>query len=177
MSQQCSADYCTPKMSDGRLLGDEPWRPRCAQQYRDMMGGKFTSSYDYRTYLTENATKIMEQNALEAYTRTACGPCVEPWDQGTMLPEQTMQQCDARKCTFRVTDPFGLGFGRKYYADEQDAEAKAAFIAAKEKQNAYFKNLADKCTPPKEDMLYYPIEGGPYKEYVRPSIPSGAKIM
>lgn len=43
-----------------------------------------------------------------------CGPCVEPYVQGTMLPEQSIVECNASTCKVISTDPNGLGQGRKY---------------------------------------------------------------
>ena len=75
------------------------------------------SSFDYRMYLTENAEKIMEAERQAVTKDSYCGPCVNP---STMLPEQTVEVCDGRKCSFAVNEPAGLGIGRKFFTNEKE---------------------------------------------------------
>lgn len=57
---------CPLWMSDGRSLGDYVYNPRCQQQYEEQLEKKFTSSFDYRQYLIENAEKIIKENNIKA---------------------------------------------------------------------------------------------------------------
>lgn len=94
---------CPPKMADGRLFTN--YNPRCFTNInRD-------SSYDYRQSMISNALDIMEKNRIIK----GCGPCVEPYNIGTMLPEQSIVKCDKNTCRVILTDPNGLGQGRKDY--------------------------------------------------------------
>jgi hypothetical protein len=59
------------RMDDGRHFTD--YRPRCAI-HEELRSGKQMSNYDYRMYLTENATKIqakLRSNAEAAVTPKA----------------------------------------------------------------------------------------------------------
>lgn len=165
---------CPNRMSYGFATD---WRPRCAQVYAHLQNSQFNDSHSQRMFLTHNAEDLMADNAKAFYMTMACGPCKEPYEVGTMLPEQTTQQCDSRTCTFRTTDPYGLGFARKYYDNDDEKKAKAAFIAAKEKEQAYFKNSSECCGSAAEDMEYYPIGGQVKSAYDRLAVPSGATMM
>jgi len=98
---------CPNRLSDGRHFTD--YRPRCFTNFDALP--KPMSSYDYRMYLTHQAEHLIEQNRQDAFRKNMCEPCVNP---STMLPEQHVQVCDGRKCSFPVNDPNGLGLGRKY---------------------------------------------------------------
>lgn len=170
-------NFNCPVKGDYKLFTD--WRPRCATQYYDMIQNKLPSSLDYRMYLTHNADQLMEANALNAYLKSRCGPCEDnpSWDDGTMLREFDSQTCNSRTCSFRVNDPWGLGRQRKYYDDDMDKEVRKEFISQKEKENAFFKKNADCCGTSRDDMEYFPIDGGVQTNYNRYAVPSGATMM
>lgn len=159
---------CPPRMADGRNFTD--YRPRCYQQY--VVDNKLMSSFEQRMYLTQNAEDLMKQGAAMAYMNNRCGPCEEPFDVGTMLPEMVQQVCNDKTCTFNVTNPYGLGLGRQYILDDQDQAFRAQFLAEKEKEQSYFKqnNVDGHSTDP----LYYPIDGMVTTQYDRYAVPSGA---
>lgn len=162
---------CPPRMSDGRHFTD--YRPRCYGQYMVKIDNNIPSSFDYRMYLTRNASDIMKKNAFDAYSTNKCGPCAEPYDEGTMLPEQSKEQCNARTCTFTKNDPYGIGLGRQYYDKEEEQKFRADFVKAKERENDYFKNNANCCTTQADDLQYYPIDGNVKTHYERYSTPGG----
>jgi hypothetical protein len=172
-----NTNFNCPVKGDYRLFTD--WRPRCATQYVDMIGNKLESALDYRMYLTHNASDLMQKNALNAYLKARCGPCVDDpsWNDGTMLRQYDSQQCNARTCTFRQNDPWGLGRERKYYDEDLDKKMNQEFIAQKEKENAYFKSTAQCCGTSTDDMAYYPIDGGVQQDYSRHAVPSGGALM
>lgn len=152
---------CPDRMADGRLFTN--WRPRSSTQYYNMIANNMPDAYSYRQYMIQNANELIKRNAADAYMRTSCGPCDVPYDRGNMLPEMDQQVCDARKCTFRLTDPFGLGRSR-LYDEEMNDQARASFIAAKEREQEWFrKNTA-------------PI-GGEQSQYGRYAIPGGGDII
>jgi len=144
-----------------------------------MIGNKLPSALDYRMFLTHNADELIQKNALDAYLKARCGPCVDDpsWNDGTMLRQFDTQRCDARTCTFRPNDPWGLGRERKYYDDDLDQKMNKEFIAQKEKENGFFNQTSQCCGTVKDDMYYYPIDGGVQKDYGRQAVPSGGVLM
>lgn len=162
---------CPPRMSDGRQFTE--YRPRCVSQYMIKDNNNIPSSFDYRMYLTRNAEAIMKKNAFEAYQINRCGPCQEPYDVGTMLPEKTKQVCNTRTCTFKDEEDLGIGMGR-YYSDPAIEDTyRKEFIKAKVAENDYFKSNANCCTTNVDDSYYYPIDGDVKTTYDRYSIPGG----
>ncbi len=166
---------CPERMSDQRAFTN--YRPRSSTQYYNMIANNMPDAYAYRQYMTQNAEDLMKRNATEAYLRTACGPCDgNDFDVGVMLPEQDQQVCDARKCTFRVTQPFGLGRSR-LYTDEMEDKAKQAFLEAKKKEQQWFAQKAECCGTSLEEAQYFPISGQVQQEYGRFAVPGGGTFM
>jgi hypothetical protein len=128
---------CPALMSDGRQFTD--YRPRCMTIPVSCQIG--TSSHDVRMFLTHNADKLMERDRQLAYQLNGCENCKEPYDIGTMLPEQQLQSCNTRTCTFRTYDGSGLGLGRDY------------FDAPDTRQPAFPKMDTSKCQPIKTDAF------------------------
>jgi hypothetical protein len=172
-----NANFNCPVKGDYRLFTD--WRPRCSTQYYDMITNQLPSSLDYRMYLTHNASDIMQGNALSAYMKSSCGPCVDnpSWNDGTMLKQFDSQQCNTRTCTFKVSDPWGLGRERQYYDDDMGKKMRAKFIQEKEKENELFKKTSECCGTKEDNLAYYPIDGGVQEDYARYSVPSGGTLM
>jgi hypothetical protein len=56
-------------MADGRSFGDVVYTSRCEQQYKLQFENKFTSNFDYRQYLIQNAEALMKQNNKLAQSR------------------------------------------------------------------------------------------------------------
>lgn len=162
---------CPPRMSDGRHFTD--YRPRCFGQYLMKVNNNIPSSFDYRMYLTRNASDIMRKNAFDSYSTNKCGPCTEPYDVGTMLPEQSKQECNTRTCSFAKTDSSGIGMGRQYFKQGDEEKFRKEFIKAKEQENDYFKKNANCCTSASDDLYYYPIDGAVKNMYARYSTPGG----
>lgn len=168
---------CPPKMSDGRHYTD--YRPRCLTNFV-FPNDQPMNSYEYRQYLIHNADTIMMENQKGAYTMNMCGPCVEPFNIGTLLPEQNMVSCDASTCKTYLNDHNGLGTGRKYQTTEppSDAGFMAKFMSQKESEQAWMKNSLNCCTTPHDDLKYYPWDGSIPKEVAnRPSVPGGGMPM
>jgi len=156
---------CPPRMADGRNFTD--YRPRCFQQY--VIDNKLMDSFEQRLYLIQNAEDLMKKNAAYAYEQNRCGPCEEPFDIGTMLPERVQQVCDAKSCTFDVQDPYGLGLGRKYVMTEEEASFKAKFLEEKQKEQKYFES--EKVSPHNLDGQFFPIDGMTQDAYDRYAVP------
>jgi hypothetical protein len=144
-----------------------------------MIKNQMPSAFDYKTYLTNNAEEIMQKNALSAYMKASCGPCVDSngWDQGTILPEFDSQECNTRTCSFKVSDSWGLGRQRRYYDNDMDKKMNAKFIQEKEKENEFFKSTISCCGTTDDSLAYYPIGGGVAQNYERNAVPSGGVMM
>lgn len=173
-----NANFNCPIKGDYRLFTD--WRPRCSTIYYDMITSELPSALDYRMYLTHNADDIIQKNALSAYLKASCGPCVDQpngWDQGTILPAFDSQQCNSRTCAYRVSDAWGLGRERVYYDDDMDKKMRAKYIQEKEKENEWFKRTSECCGTVDDSLAYYPIGGGISQSYERNSVPSGGSLM
>lgn len=107
---------CPPRMQDGRLFTD--YRPRCDVNLSAMWKNTpMSGSYDYRQQMIRNGDAILEKWRDEARRVAACGTCKNPFDSGTMLPEQDVFKCDKVQCVRIKNDPAGLGTGRAYGSD------------------------------------------------------------
>lgn len=122
---------CPPRMADGRLFTD--YRPRCDVNYLFPPRKAYLDSYKYRQYLIHHADEVLAGMRKAAYSAAACGPCVQPFNPGTMLPERVTQRCDARTCSFAPADEAGLGTGRSYGASTAGREAFAQARAAEDR--------------------------------------------
>jgi len=103
---------CPPRMSDGRHFTD--YRPSCDVNNLIIVNNNTLSNFDYRMYLIENAEKLMDINRMYTVEKNSCGPCKEPYNDGTMLPEKTKVTCDRNSCKNSSNVLNGLGQGRKY---------------------------------------------------------------
>lgn len=112
---------CPAKMSDGRIFTD--YRPRC------LANSLNKNSYEHRQYLINNAEDLIKQ---ERNKLKSCGPCVEPFNIGTMLEEQTFVKCDKGSCQVMINNPFGIGQGRDYNIDDS---IHKKFIEDREREN------------------------------------------
>lgn len=128
---------CPPRMSDGRHFTD--YKPRCGVD-ASTLNGQTMNSYELRQYMITNAENLMQKNRDAAVGANKCGPCVEPWNQGTMLPEQSVVKCTTSTCTRATNDPYGLGQGRDY-----GSAPNASFISKMTEENAAFKPQCNDC--------------------------------
>lgn len=126
---------CPAKMSDGRLFTD--YRPRCFTHDVNK------NSYEYRQFMIHNAEKMLKEERTKI---KMCGPCVEPFNVGTMLEEQTIVKCDENSCKVVLKNPYGLGQGRDYninesahkkFLDDREAEMKMGSCCDENKQDDF----------------------------------------
>jgi len=94
------------RMNDGRQFTD--YRPNC---YLNNELGQNMGSWQYRTYLTRNATQIRESTMKNIEATTACTTCT-----GAPIPDvQTVVDCTHQNiCSYNLKDQAGLGQGRNY---------------------------------------------------------------
>lgn len=145
---------CPPKMSDGRLYTD--YRPRCDIQLENMK--PMSATIDHRHFLINNADAIMANDRAEAFDRAFCGPCVKPFDQGTVLHEEDVVRCDKVSCG-RISSgkPGGLGSGRDYGTLPDQRAARDAFVAMMESRQA---SISENCADAAMNAAgYYPLPG------------------
>ena len=91
------------KMADGRSFTD--YRANCIMN-REISQTK--NSFDYRYFLETNGTTI-EQNTLSTLDdKLKCNEC----KYDTVLPVQTVQNCNAGVCSVKMNDPNGVGLDR-----------------------------------------------------------------
>jgi hypothetical protein len=166
-----------PIKGDYRLFTD--WRPRCAQQYWNMIEDNLPSSLDQRMYLTHNANELMSKNAKDAYLKANCGPCFDnpTWNDGTMLREFDTQKCNLRTCSFSLNDASGLG-RQRFYAPQGDLDK--AFIAEKEKEQALWKAKGQLNVKPSDAWM--PLDPNSQAQYrerqsrANTSVPTGFNL-
>ena len=103
---------CPARMADGRNFTD--YRQSCAVNNLLRSGSNTFNSHEYRMYLMRNGENLINLNRDMAFERNKCGPCVTPYNVGTMLPEKTKVACDHHGCLIYVNDETGIGQGRQY---------------------------------------------------------------
>lgn len=169
---------CPPRMSDGRMFTD--YRPRCIANFAvtggDLEGNyDLPNSYEYRQFLINNADNIMSKNRQNAYNNNACGPCTNPYNEGTMLNEQNTVKCDANKCSFYSNDVLGLGTGRQYESSNSSASAaQIRFIKTKEEEQKKLEKQENCCWKKDDDMNYFSYDYKISGNNERAQVPSGA---
>ena len=98
---------CPARMDDGRQFTD--YRPNCYLNNAIRVNNQTYNSFQYRMFLTHNATNLMKLNRNYNTQQMGCASC-----NATTLPEQSVVQCNANKCQIRNVNPKGLGQGRQY---------------------------------------------------------------
>lgn len=164
---------CPPKMADGRHFTD--FRPRCLTNFVSP-NNQPLNSYEYRQYLIHNASGLMQDNRLHAYNMNMCGPCVEPYDIGTMLPEESRVMCDASTCKTITNDPNGLGTGRQYETNA-NSKSRNEFLKAKQNEQAFMRQNTNCCTSREDDLKYFPFDMAPGEGAPRVAVPGGGRPM
>ncbi len=160
---------CPPRMDDGRHFTD--YRPICHVNNMVRANNSISNSYEYRMFLTKNAEKLMDMNRAYSCQKNCSSNCKQPYNQGTMLPEQSMQICDNRSCNTDFINHQGLGLGRKYnthstdcgFADMNNGVASSNCCADK---NALFNYYG---------QIDSSAQGKPAT--ARPSMPSGGELL
>ena len=160
---------CPPKMADGRNFTD--YRPRCSANTDDAKAP--LNSYAYRQYMINNAERLMTNNILRVTKENSCGPCVEPYNQGTMMPEQTMVACDKNTCSFSANNVNGLGVGRNYGSTPERAAIQREFIESKELLNKEMTNNINCCSKASDDIDQYSISPNDNNSSGRYAMPGG----
>lgn len=91
------------RMADGRIFTD--YRPNCVMN-NDYSQGK--NSFNYRYFLINNAQSIEGSIIQQLEEAVKCNDC----NAQTVLPVQTVQNCNQGKCRISMTNQEGLGLDR-----------------------------------------------------------------
>jgi hypothetical protein len=158
-------------MADGRLFTD--YRPRCDIQL-EHRAPPSAGTHEFRQYMINNATDLIKQHRDSAFTAAFSGPCVSPYDQGTMLPEADRFKCDKVSCQRVPGAADGFGTGRDYGQLPSHEEAMARFLQQQAKAQQRVRDGANCCACAGGDG-YYPLPGlNTTPQQARWAVPSGA---
>ena len=138
---------CPPRMNDGRHFTD--YRPNCHLNNNLKAQGKTFNSFQYRMFLTHNASKLMDMNR-EQNQKNNCGPCQKPYDQGTMLPESERVTCNSSTCNVEPVNKNGLGQGRNYTNQPLHCPQWPENLPVNQPKNG--------CAPAENNFEYYPFD-------------------
>jgi hypothetical protein len=161
---------CPPRMSDGRLYTD--YRPRCDIQLERK--ASMSSSYDFRQFLIRNGVGVMNEQRSDAYKRGYCGPCMAPYDVGTMLPERDAFVCNKVACKRVAGCPNGLGTGRDYGMLPEHKAARDAFLRDQALLQAEKAQTANCCAPAPDEMGLG-LNPAPQQQMARWAVPGGGR--
>ena len=93
---------CPPRMDDGRHFTD--YRPNCYVNDMIRYGNDTMSSYDYRQFLINNATKLMNVNTQYNEKKNGCVEC-----NAQMVPTETKCVVNRSYSTCYPNDCNGVG--------------------------------------------------------------------
>ena len=91
------------RMADGRTFTD--YRANCIMN-NELSSNK--NSLDYRYFLENNGQSIEQDIFKKLDEAVKCNDCKAQ----TVLPVQTVQNCNAGVCSIKLNDPNGLGLDR-----------------------------------------------------------------
>lgn len=166
---------CPPRMDDGRHFTD--YRPSNFINDLIRADNNISNSLHYRVFLQQNANALMDRQRQIACQLNCCGPCPitqsskEPFDVGTMLPEQYMFVTDGRTTKYVLNDINGIGTGRVYNTYAQpDGDCKNLPSAWPIVQPP------NQCASPL-DNLNYLGDVNPTPTGIRQAIPGGGTMV
>ena len=91
------------RMADGRIFTD--YRPNCVMNSAISQG---KDSYEYRYFLINNGNAVEKQSLDQLEQSVKCTSCT----YDTVLPAQTVMNCNQGMCNALLNDPNGLGLDR-----------------------------------------------------------------
>ena len=99
---------CPTRMDDGRHFTD--YRPNCYVNNMIQFQNNLSSSYDYRQFLINNATSLMEVNKKYTSFKNGNNDC-----NAVEVPHQSIRVCNGNVCeTYQVNEN---GVGQRSMAD------------------------------------------------------------
>ena len=91
------------RMADGRTFTD--YRPNCVM---NKVLSKNMDSFQYRTFLTQQGNELEKQYLQQLENDVKCTSC----KYDTVLPVQTVMNCNQGMCVTEMKDQNGLGIDR-----------------------------------------------------------------
>ena len=151
---------CPARMADGRNFTD--YRPHCYVDNLIIAENGINNSFNYRNFLQQNASQLMEINRKYACMKNCCTPCME--EPGTMLPEANKFVCNQNTCRLVSNNPNGIGTGR-VYSDEPNNCALG---------NCQPQGNPNSCMTAQDAFNYYPVKA---QQTGRLTMPSGGRAI
>lgn len=113
---------CPPRMADGRHFTD--YRPSCHINDLVKADNEISNSFQYRQFLQQNGSQLMDRHRQLACEKNCCLPCSETKEgfESTALPEKYMFVTDGSVAKMVLNDPNGIGTGRQYFVFQQDSD-------------------------------------------------------
>ena len=136
------------RMSDGRSFTD--YRPNHEINRHIISNNNIENIHNYRMFLNRNADEIIKRNKNYIYMKNGIFNCKEPYEIGTMLPEQTRVICDPHKCDRVLVNENGIGEGREYVTTGSNK-----ILDPLSKKEVEANNI---CTETVDNLHYYPIQ-------------------
>ena len=155
---------CPPRMDDARHFTN--YAPNCDVENRVFLNNDIFNSHQKRMHLVHNATKYMDLNRKQACDKNCCGPCQEPYETGTMLPEQSVMSCDGKTCNVKRSVPTGLGLGRNYNNQQLHCQDWPDSLPVNTQMN--------NCAPASANFNYLPDSKAQGEDLGRLTVPAGA---
>lgn len=152
---------CPPRMADGRHFTD--YRPHCYVDNLIVAENGINNSFNYRSFLQQNATQLMDINRKYSSNKNSCSPCTQ--GNGTMLAEANKFMCDKNTCRLVSNDPNGLGTGRVYAPEDQNCQTMGVCGQS---------TAPNACMTPQDAFNYYP--SNQQREMGRASVPYGGNV-
>ena len=135
---------CPPRMADGRHFTD--YRGNCYVNNLVRNNNNIFNSFQYRSFLTNNANKLMSLNRAYACQKNCCGPCQKPYEIGTMLPSETNISCNTGNCgqvsTLGIDKETRTHSNRKLHCNQWPSDLP-------------YNMPKNCCTPPANNFDYY----------------------
>ena len=129
---------CPPMMSDSRNFTDH--RPKGVQALQDIVPLN-KGSYDFRQQLEAHGSSMIQDLRRSTYAHNVCGPCKQPYEKGTLMPELATESCGHNACAFVQASENGVGLGRDFGESADAANAYAAFLEEKRREQATLARL------------------------------------
>ena len=119
-----------PRMDDGRHFTD--YRPKCFVDNVIKKNNKLLTSHQYKEFIMNNATRMMELNRIHACQKNCSSKC----DDLFTVPYNMEISCNSRICAKKKVNKHGIGIKINYGKDELDDLGEA---------NSYNVDLSPNC--------------------------------
>ncbi len=94
-------NFCPARMSDGRHFTD--YRPNCSLDGNIRTQNNIHSSFEFRSFLQENANKLMELNRSSAINNNGCSSCSKPSASSNQCASNYVYVINDKTDPFKIT--------------------------------------------------------------------------